>query len=113
MSRTMAMASLEATMDDKGLPVFDNMREHNSGEFSVEVLVAVKTTHDGTLIKTGRYSHFLNRWFVDGFSHPLVTEWWPIPKEGTGVKVGAVINDPESAESVAYGSSREEARLAR
>lgn len=81
MSRTMAMASLEATMDDKGLPV----KRTNMINGSDYVLVRVKGLED---FRIGIYLHGIQKWYVRHEDSELeVIEWWPLPKEGTGVKV--------------------------
>jgi len=54
---------------------------------SVAVLVNPKAEN----IRVGRYFHNVNLWHLDGihgtFSSSEITEWWPLPEEGTGTTV--------------------------
>jgi len=50
----------------------------------VDVIVKAKGVKH---LAVGRYFHELGEWQIDHFSgYHEVTEWWPMPTEGTGFK---------------------------
>lgn len=88
-SKTIAISAIEAVTDDKGLPArradLEDVWEVCAG-FSDYVLVRAK---HWTGLHVGRYCHNLNKWKINNIPDVdnEVIEWWPLPKEGTGVKV--------------------------
>lgn len=53
-------------------------------EMSDKVLVRIHTPGKQSVYAFGFYSHKNSRWIVIGYVDPLVMEWWPLPKKGTG-----------------------------
>lgn len=57
-------------------------------DWSVDVLVRVAGSGDhDDVIRSGRYHFLLCEWYVTGYNHPVIVEWWPMPEFGTGTEV--------------------------